>query len=64
MHDHDQVIIGNESPVTDPRIGWPITGDSLPVSLIRYRRLIAYFSDTLQETIACFSDPFTLTISA
>ena len=41
-----------------------VTGDSLPVSRIRYRRLIAYFSDPLQETIACFSDPFTLTISA
>ena len=41
-----------------------VTGDSLPVSQIRYRRLIAYFLDPLQETIACFSDPFTLTISA
>ena len=40
-----------------------VTGDSLPVSWIRYRRLIAYFSDPLQETIACCWDPFTLTIS-
>ena len=29
-----------------------VTGDSLPVSRIRYRRLIAYISDPLQETIA------------
>ena len=41
-----------------------VTGDSLPVSWIRYRKLIAYFSDPLQETIACFLDPFTPTISA
>ena len=36
----------------------------LPVSQICYRRLIAYFSNPLQETIASFLDPFTLTISA
>ena len=43
---------------------WPATGDSLPVILARYRRLIACFSGPLQETIACFSGPSTLTISA
>ena len=36
----------------------------MPVSQSRYRKLIAYFSDPLQETIACFSDPFTLISSA
>ena len=36
----------------------------MPVARIRYRRLIAYFSDPLQKTIACFWDPFTLTILA
>ena len=32
----------------------PVTGDLLPVSWIRYRRLIAYFSDPLQETHCLF----------
>ena len=36
----------------------------MPVSQMHYRRLIAYFLDPLQEPIACFWDPFTLTISA
>ena len=36
-----------------------VTGDSLPISRIRYRRLVACFLDPLQETVACFSDPFT-----
>ena len=35
-----RVKTGNESPVTDLRVGWPITGDSLPVSRIHYRRLL------------------------
>merc|ERR1711888_341903 len=42
---------------------WPATGDSLPVFLARYRRLIACFFGPLQETIACFSGPSSLTIS-
>ena len=40
------------------------TGDSLPVFLARYRRLIACFSGPLQETIACFFGPSSLTFSA
>ena len=36
----------------------------MPVSAIRYRRPIAYILDLLQETVACFRDSFTLTISA
>ena len=39
---------------------WPTTGDSLPVFLARYRRLIACFSGPPQETIACFSGPLSL----
>ena len=40
------------------------TGDSLPISLARYRRLIASFFGPLQETIACFFGPSSLTSSA
>ena len=36
----------------------------MPVFRIHYRRLIAYFSDPLQEIIACVLDPFYLAISA
>ena len=42
----------------------PATGESLPVFLARYRRLIAYISGPLQETIAYFSGPSSLTSSA
>ena len=42
----------------------PATGDSLPVFLARYRRLIACFSGPLQETIAYFFGPSSLTFSA
>ena len=40
------------------------TGDLLPVFLARYRRLNAFFSGPLQETIACFSGPTSLKFSA
>ena len=40
------------------------TGDLLPVSLARYRRLIACFFGPLQETIASFYGPYRLTFSA
>ena len=58
------------SPLIDPRnrqyvsfnTHWPIRAcywRLLPISRISYRRLIVYFLDPLQETIACSLDPFT-----
>ena len=40
------------------------TGDLLPVPLAKYRSLIACSFGPLQETIACFSGPSSLTFSA
>ena len=40
------------------------TADLLPISLARCRRLVACFSCHLQERIACFSSPSSLTFSA
>ena len=47
----------NEFPCT-------ATGDLLSVSLAHYRRLMACFFDQLQETVAFYSGPSSLTFSA
>ena len=47
IQDTRQIVDGKTKTIMvkkvgpDLRVGWPITGDSLPVSWIRYRRLIA-----------------------
>ena len=67
--------MGNESPVMDPRkrqqcpvtgtdLSTSVTGDFQPVSWIRYRRLIAYFSASLQRPLPVSQIPSPLTILA
>ena len=52
-----------KSPVTGSDWSISVTVDLLHIYRICYMTLIAYFSDLLQECIACFSDLLIMTIS-